>query len=69
MGNFSGNGNDVSGVVHKITQIIRADDARVLMEEGLDNSGGEVSSEVVCNVLKRCFKVPHLARSFSIGKS
>ncbi|KAJ8446844.1 hypothetical protein Cgig2_016154 [Carnegiea gigantea] len=59
MGIFSGNGNDVSRVVHKITQIVRADDAGALMEEQLDNSSCEVSSEVVCKKFFNWEKLNH----------
>lgn len=60
--NFAG--HDDSKIVHKITQIVRADSTGISMEERLDNSSCEISSDVVCKVLKRCFKVPHLATRF-----
>lgn len=57
-------GNDVSIDVHKITEIVRAENGVVLMEERLENLGVGFDSEVVEKVLKRCFKVPGLALRF-----
>ncbi|XP_022766926.1 putative pentatricopeptide repeat-containing protein At5g06400, mitochondrial [Durio zibethinus] len=55
---------DVSAVVHEITKIVRAENALVSMEEQLENSGFSFEPEIVEKVLKRCFKVPHLAFRF-----
>ncbi|XP_074321227.1 putative pentatricopeptide repeat-containing protein At5g06400, mitochondrial [Silene latifolia] len=57
-------GNYVSGIVRRITEIVRGDHGEVSMEERLDESGYELSSDIVGKVLKRCFKVPHLAKRF-----
>ncbi|KAJ4705430.1 Pentatricopeptide repeat [Melia azedarach] len=62
MGNVGG--IDVSSVVHEITEIVRAEKDVVSMEERLENSGFRFEPEVVEKVLKRCFKVPHLALRF-----
>ncbi|KAK9692289.1 hypothetical protein RND81_09G254100 [Saponaria officinalis] len=56
--------NDVSGVVGRVTEVVRGDHGESSMEELLDKSGFEMSSDIVCKVLKRCFKVPHLGRRF-----
>ncbi|KAB1222535.1 hypothetical protein CJ030_MR2G013444 [Morella rubra] len=58
------NGDDVSPLVHKITQIVRADNGLVSMEEQLERCSVQFDSKVVEKVLKRCFKVPHLALRF-----
>lgn len=55
---------DVSPLVHKVTQIVRGESGGVPMEEQLENAGFEIDEEVVEKVLKRCFKVPCLARRF-----
>ncbi|GMI79672.1 hypothetical protein like AT5G06400 [Hibiscus trionum] len=55
---------DVSPVVHEITKIVRAENASVSMEEQLDKSGFSFEPDIVEKVLKRCFKVPHLAFRF-----
>lgn len=55
---------DVSPVVHKITQVVRAELSGVRMEERLDELCLSVSPEIVEKVLKRCFKVGHLALRF-----
>ncbi|XVE96248.1 hypothetical protein REPUB_Repub02eG0205100 [Reevesia pubescens] len=55
---------DVSPVVHEITKIVRAENALVSMEEQLEKSGFSFEPEIVDKVLKRCFKVPHLAFRF-----
>lgn len=57
-------GNDVSPVVHEVTEMVRAEDVSVSMEERLANLGFQLDSEIVDKVLKRCFKVPHLAVRF-----
>ena len=57
-------GNDVSPMVDEITKIVRADIGTGSMEEKLEKSGFVFDSEVVEKVLKRCFKVPHLALRF-----
>ncbi|KAI3974546.1 hypothetical protein MKX01_020318 [Papaver californicum] len=56
--------NDVSPIVHKITGIIRAQDFTVSFEERLERSGFLFDSDIVDKVLKRCFKVGHLAYRF-----
>ncbi|XP_021734241.1 putative pentatricopeptide repeat-containing protein At5g06400, mitochondrial [Chenopodium quinoa] len=63
VGNLTGN-DDNSFVVQKITEIVRQGNVGISMEQRLDDSGCEFSSDVVVNVLKRCFKVPHLANRF-----
>ncbi|KAM0951960.1 putative tetratricopeptide-like helical domain superfamily [Dioscorea sansibarensis] len=55
---------DVSPVVHRITQVVRAELSGVCMEERLDELCLSVSPEIVEKVLKRCFKVGHLALRF-----
>ncbi|KAK4371745.1 hypothetical protein RND71_007129 [Anisodus tanguticus] len=55
---------DVSPIVHKITGILRSGCDVISMEEKLENAGFEYNEEVVEKVLKRCFKVPHLALRF-----
>ncbi|KAI3984990.1 hypothetical protein MKX01_004758 [Papaver californicum] len=55
---------DVSPIVHKITGIIRAQDVKVSFEERLERSGFLFDSDIVDKVLKRCFKVGHLAYRF-----
>ncbi|GFZ09259.1 pentatricopeptide repeat (PPR) superfamily protein [Actinidia rufa] len=55
---------DVSPIVHKVTETVRGENGGVSMEEQLENLGFEFDVEVVVNVLKRCFKVPHLALRF-----
>ncbi|KAL7225879.1 hypothetical protein ACSBR1_021102 [Camellia fascicularis] len=55
---------DVSPIVHQVTEIIRGENGGVLMEERLESVGFEFDLEVVEKVLKRCFKVPHLALRF-----
>ncbi|KAJ4972179.1 hypothetical protein NE237_005278 [Protea cynaroides] len=56
--------NDVSPIVHKITEIIRAENETVPMEERLEKSGLLFDPEIVEKVLKRCFKVRRLALRF-----
>ncbi|KAI3898438.1 hypothetical protein MKX03_001336 [Papaver bracteatum] len=56
--------NDASPVVHRITEIIRAQDVTVSFEERLEKSGFLLDSDIVDKVLKRCFKVGHLAYRF-----
>ncbi|OVA07197.1 Pentatricopeptide repeat [Macleaya cordata] len=56
--------NDVSPIVHKITEIIRAENTTLSIEERLENSGFLFDSNIVDKVLKRCFKVGHLALRF-----
>ncbi|CAN7141699.1 unnamed protein product [Brassica rapa subsp. narinosa] len=56
---------DVSPVVHEITSVLRADDDIMLsMEDKLENLSLRFEPEIVEKVLKRCFKVPHLALRF-----
>lgn len=56
--------NDVSPVVHEVAGIVRGEFGSISMEERLEKSGFELDSEIVDKVLKRCFKVPHLAMRF-----
>ncbi|KAA8516832.1 hypothetical protein F0562_017350 [Nyssa sinensis] len=55
---------DVSPIVHKVTEIVRAENCAASMEERLEKVGLEFDAEIVEKVLKRCFKVPHLALRF-----
>ncbi|BBH07547.1 Pentatricopeptide repeat superfamily protein [Prunus dulcis] len=55
---------DVSLVVHEVTKIVRAENGLISMEELLENMGFQLDSVIVDKVLKRCFKVPHLALRF-----
>ncbi|KAF3643030.1 putative pentatricopeptide repeat-containing protein, mitochondrial [Capsicum annuum] len=55
---------DVSPIVHKITRILKSECDAIAMEERLESGGFEYNEEVVDKVLKRCFKVPHLALRF-----
>ncbi|XP_010673768.2 putative pentatricopeptide repeat-containing protein At5g06400, mitochondrial [Beta vulgaris subsp. vulgaris] len=64
VGDLTGNDDDVSDVVHRISEIVRGGNAGISMEERLNDSGYEFSSDIVVKVLKRCFKVPHLAKRF-----
>ncbi|KAJ8630926.1 hypothetical protein MRB53_024249 [Persea americana] len=57
-------GEENSPMVHKITEIIRAENLEISMEERLENSGFRFDSDIVEKVLKRCFKVGHLAHRF-----
>ncbi|KAF8369274.1 hypothetical protein HHK36_032717 [Tetracentron sinense] len=56
--------NDVSPIVHKITEIVRDENGAISMEERLENLGFLFDSEIVEKVLMRCFKVRHLALKF-----
>lgn len=55
---------DVSPIVHKITEIVRDENDVVSMEERLKHMSLEYTEEIIEMVLKRCFKVPHLALRF-----
>ncbi|XP_073006272.1 putative pentatricopeptide repeat-containing protein At5g06400, mitochondrial [Typha latifolia] len=55
---------DVSPIVQKVTEIVRAENRGICMEHRLNKLGLSFSSEIVENVLKRCFKVGHLALRF-----
>ncbi|KAL0361863.1 UNVERIFIED_CONTAM: putative pentatricopeptide repeat-containing protein, mitochondrial [Sesamum radiatum] len=55
---------DVSPIVHKVTEIVRSENGLLSMEERLENADLDYNEEVVEKVLKRCFKVPHLALRF-----
>ncbi|KAF5200119.1 Pentatricopeptide repeat-containing protein [Thalictrum thalictroides] len=57
-------GDNVSPIVHKITEIVRAENATILMEERLEKASFAFDSEIVEKVLKRCFKVGNLALRF-----
>ncbi|XP_021843337.2 putative pentatricopeptide repeat-containing protein At5g06400, mitochondrial [Spinacia oleracea] len=63
VGDLTGN-NDNSAVVQKITEIVRQSNAGFSMEQRLEDSSCEISPDIVVKVLKRCFKVPHLANRF-----
>ncbi|RYR71483.1 hypothetical protein Ahy_A02g005741 isoform A [Arachis hypogaea] len=53
--------DDVSRVVGEITRIFRGEKDWSPVEEKLENLNFELRAEVFDMVLKRCFKVPHLA--------
>ncbi|CAH2073860.1 unnamed protein product [Thlaspi arvense] len=56
---------DVSPLVREITSVVRADDdILVSMEEKLEKLSFRFEPDTVEKVLKRCFKVPHLALRF-----
>ncbi|KAJ8754513.1 hypothetical protein K2173_005674 [Erythroxylum novogranatense] len=55
---------DVSPIVHEITGIVRAKNGAFSMEDRLEGLSFQFEPDVVENVLKRCFKVPHLAFGF-----
>lgn len=55
---------DVSPIVHKITEIVRGENGGNAMEVMLERADFEYTLEIVEKVLKRCFKVPHLALRF-----
>ncbi|KAL6549146.1 hypothetical protein OROHE_008991 [Orobanche hederae] len=55
---------DVRPIVSKVTEIVRSESSVFRMEERLENAGFDYNEEVVENVLKNCFKVPHLAFRF-----
>ncbi|OWM82603.1 putative pentatricopeptide repeat-containing protein At5g06400, mitochondrial [Punica granatum] len=57
-------GADVSTTVREITAIVRSGSGSVPMEERLESSGLLFEPRAVEMVLKRCFKVPHLAMRF-----
>lgn len=57
-------GSDVSPIVHEVTKVVRAENVSVSMEERLAGLDVQLDSEIVDGVLKRCFKVPHLAMTF-----
>jgi pentatricopeptide repeat protein len=53
---------DMCRMVGDITEIIRAESGSISVEERLENMGYcELNVEVFDRVLKRCFKMPHLA--------
>ncbi|KAK4477057.1 hypothetical protein RD792_016259 [Penstemon davidsonii] len=52
---------DVSPIVHQITKIVRGENG---MEERLEKADFYYNEGVVEKVIKRCFKVPHLALRF-----
>jgi pentatricopeptide repeat protein len=55
---------DVSPIVQRITEIVRSDQLGLAMEERLDELDLPCSQEIVAMVLKRCFRVCHLALRF-----
>ncbi|GFP82737.1 putative pentatricopeptide repeat-containing protein at5g06400 mitochondrial [Phtheirospermum japonicum] len=55
---------DVHPIVRKVTEIVRSINDIISMEEKLENAGFIYNEEVVENVLKNCFKVPHSAFRF-----
>ncbi|KAL8129375.1 hypothetical protein V2J09_018530 [Rumex salicifolius] len=57
-------GNEISSIVHMVTEIVRGECDGVLMEKRLDALGVELDTEIVAHVLKRCFKVPSRAMKF-----
>ncbi|GAB2298771.1 hypothetical protein Dimus_032849 [Dionaea muscipula] len=56
--------NDVSPVVQKIAEIVRAENIGISMEKCLDDGDLEIDPDIVDKVLKRCFKVPGRAMRF-----
>lgn len=56
--------DEVSRVVGEITDVVRAENDLIPLEERLDKLIFVLNPEIVENVLKRCFKVPHLAMKF-----
>ncbi|GAB4835289.1 hypothetical protein Ancab_000198 [Ancistrocladus abbreviatus] len=54
----------ISVAVHKIAEIVRAENWGISMEEQLDNLGYDVDTDIIEKVLKRCFKVPHMTMRF-----
>lgn len=55
---------EISAVVHKVTEIIRSDNVQIPMEQRLKELGIAFTPEIVERVLKRCFKVGNLAFRF-----
>ncbi|XP_057794697.1 putative pentatricopeptide repeat-containing protein At5g06400, mitochondrial [Salvia miltiorrhiza] len=55
---------EVGSIVLRVIETVRCENALLSMEERLENAGCRYSEEVVVNVLKKCFKVPHLALRF-----
>ncbi|KAF3334773.1 putative pentatricopeptide repeat-containing protein [Carex littledalei] len=55
---------DVSPIVQRITEVVRSNQPGLTMEERLDQLGLPCNQEIVAMVLKRCFKVCHLALRF-----
>eukprot|EP01018_Ginkgo_biloba_P010723 Gb_04017 [translate_table: standard] len=55
---------DVSPYVHRITRILREKNPVFPVEEFLENCGLSFTPEIVEKVLKRCFKMAHLALRF-----
>nr|XP_010938939.1 putative pentatricopeptide repeat-containing protein At5g06400, mitochondrial [Elaeis guineensis] len=55
---------DVSPIVQRVTEIVRLEKSEIRMGQRLDELGLSFSSEIVEKVLKRCFKVGHLALRF-----
>ncbi|CAK9160851.1 unnamed protein product [Ilex paraguariensis] len=55
---------DVSPLVQKIAEIVRGENRGASIEELLGSASFEYNVDVVDKVLKRCFKVPHLALRF-----
>ncbi|KAK8961749.1 putative pentatricopeptide repeat-containing protein [Platanthera guangdongensis] len=55
---------EVSTIVHKVTEIIRAENAHISLENRLDEQAILYTPDIVEKVLKRCFKVGNLALRF-----
>lgn len=55
---------DVSPIVHKITEVLRSDDDAVPVERRLEELSIPFTPDVIEKVLKRCYKVGHLALRF-----
>lgn len=53
-----------ASVVHDVVEVVRCESGSLSMEERLKNADFRYSEEVIVNVLKKCFKVPHLALRF-----
>ncbi|KAL3617722.1 hypothetical protein CASFOL_038043 [Castilleja foliolosa] len=55
---------DVRPIVRKVTEIVRSTNSEISMEEKLESADFVFNEEVIENVLKNCFKAPHLAFRF-----
>ncbi|KAJ4821580.1 Pentatricopeptide repeat (PPR) superfamily protein [Rhynchospora pubera] len=62
--NNSPHEEDVSPIVQRITEVVRSDQSGFSMEQRLDQLCLPCDPEIVAMVLKRCFKLCHLALRF-----
>ncbi|CAN1239244.1 Putative pentatricopeptide repeat-containing protein At5g06400, mitochondrial [Linum grandiflorum] len=60
----SGAVRDISPLVRQVADAVRAGDDTILMEERLERMNCRFDADVVEEVLKGCFEVPHLAFRF-----